>query len=149
MNKMQYLPYSEQKFKEEHRLTYGDLDLKFIREAADIDFAHYTYKDGQCSCCYGPEDLPAKYWKDGVIKTSNYSYILFKNANNGSGTVKKSDYLAYQDHICISWNLSVKQLDKVVRLLRQQVGREFIVHKPEDEYTCIILDRRKSLKGDV
>jgi len=68
--------------------TYSDLNLKAIREALNIDFAHFTYKQGQCSCCYGPKDLPKMYWKDRTIpEGDDYSYILFKNANNGSGTV--------------------------------------------------------------
>lgn len=44
--------------------TYADLDLKAIREACDLDFAHYTYGRGQCSCCYGPLEMPAKYWRN-------------------------------------------------------------------------------------
>jgi hypothetical protein len=127
-------------------LKYKDLDLKGLREKCDIDFAHYTYKSDQCSCCYGPKDLPKRYWRDGVIKDAGYSFILFKNANNGSGVVKRDDYLSYQSTICISWNLSDKQLNAVVRELRKQVGSEFIVSKPTNEYTCIILKRRKNVE---
>lgn len=70
---------------------YKDLNLKEIREKTGIDFAHFTFQPGMCSCCYGPEDLPSLYWKDRRIKHDNYSYILFKNADNGSGSVTKND----------------------------------------------------------
>lgn len=130
-------------------IKYKDLDLRGLREKCDIDFAHYTYQPDQCSCCYGPKDLPKKYWRDGKIKDSNYSYILFKNANNGSGSVKREDYLSYQSQICISWDLSDKQLNAVVRELRKQVGSEFIVSKPVDKSICIVLKRRKNVEPPV
>jgi hypothetical protein len=130
----------------EGRLQYKDLDLKSLREKCDIDFAHYTYKPGQCSCCYGPRDLPARYWRDGKIKDGDYSFILFKNASNGSGSVKGEDYLSSKKQICISWSLNDKQLNAVVRELRKQVGPEFIVSKPKDELTCIVLKRRKDIE---
>ena len=46
-------------------MKYGELNLKKIREDNDLDFAHFTYQRGMCSCCYGPWDLPARYWRGG------------------------------------------------------------------------------------
>lgn len=43
---------------------YGDLDLKKLAEIADLDFAHFTYKKNQCSCCYDPTDMAKKYWRN-------------------------------------------------------------------------------------
>ena len=126
-------------------LKYKDLDLKHLREVCDIDFAHFTYKPDQCSCCYGPKDLPKRYWRNGVIPDKSYdelSYILFKNANNGSGAVKREDYLSEQRNICIEWHLSEEQLDAVCKELEKQVGEEFDVVKPTDKYTCIQLIRK-------
>ncbi len=129
-------------------LKYKDLNLKELREKCDIDFAHYTYKPNQCSCCYSPKDLPEKYWRDGKIKqTDDYSYILFKNANNGTGSVKGEDYLSYKSQICISWRLNKSQLNAVIRELRKQVGSEFIVSKPKDDAYCIVLKRRKNIEA--
>jgi len=116
--------------------TYRDLNLKAIREALNIDFAHFTYQKDQCSCCYGPKDLPSLYWKDKTIpKGDDYTYILFKNANNGSGSVSKTDYL--KDRQLIEWNLSDEQLDGVCKMLQEQVGEGYKIHKPLKSNACI------------
>lgn len=92
---------------------YGDLNLKKIRELAGLDFAHYTYKKNQCSCCYGPLDMADKYWTPGCKpqkvdyqklecggatwhwdrNPEDVQYILFKNACNGTGWVTKDDVI--------------------------------------------------------
>ena len=127
-------------------LKYKDLDLKGLREKCDIDFAHFTYKGTQCSCCYGPKDLPAKYWRNNIVPThkdySDISYILFKNAYNGSGAVKREDYLSDKKVIFIEWNLNKEQLDSVCDELEKQVQTEFNVIKPKNEYSCIRLERK-------
>lgn len=121
---------------------YSDLKLKEIREAAGIDFAHYTYHRGQCSCCYGPKDLPKLYWKNRVIpEHDDYSYILFKNADNGSGTVTKNDII--DDYTCISWKCSEEQLDTVCKMLEEQLDDDYIVEKPEDPHTCIVIRTKR------
>lgn len=91
--------------------TYGELNLKYIRDMAGLDFAHYSYQKGQCSCCYGPLDMSDKYWAKGrKPKKVDYQklenggatwhwdrdpkdvqYILFKNASNNTGWVTKND----------------------------------------------------------
>ena len=69
-----------------------------------LDFIHFTYKPGQCSCYYGPLDQAMKHWRKdflealGVHNHKEYNainhnrsifdyakYIIFKNADNGSG----------------------------------------------------------------
>lgn len=148
------VPYglSRKQCEREGRMQYKDLDLKAIREECDLDFAHYTYGKGQCSCCYGPKDMPSRYWKNRYIKENGPDdYILFKNADNGSGSVKRDDYIAQRGYICIGWKLSPKKLNKVLKMLREQVGREFVVHKPKNELTCITLtlrDKMKEAKND-
>lgn len=93
---------------------YKDLNLKKLREEAGLDFAHFTYNKGQCSCCYGPLDMADHYWAkgrrpqkinithrpDGSVQGWSYDrplkdvqYILFKNADNGSGRVTKEDVI--------------------------------------------------------
>lgn len=128
------------------KLKYKDLDLKGLREKCDIDFAHFTYKKYQCSCCYGPKDLPAKYWRNNTIPTdkdySEISYILFKNAYNGSGRVKREDYLSDKKTINIEWNLNDEQLNSVCKELERQVNTEFKVIKPNSHYSCIQLERK-------
>lgn len=131
----------------ERKLQYKHLDLKGLREKCGIDFAHYTFKKGMCSCCYGPSDFPARYWHKGIVRnvaTDNVSYILFKNADNGSGRVTKNDYLSDKRHIYIAWKLSDEQLDAVCAELEAQVGTEFDVIKPKSDMFCIEL-RRKDL----
>lgn len=123
---------------EVRQIKYGELNLREIRDLANIDFAHFTYRRGQCSCCYGPKDLPKMYWKNRVIpEHDDYSYILFKNAKNDSGKVTKNDEIS--DGTCISWHLTEEQLDIVCRCLQEQLGLEYLVEKHENHYTCIVL----------
>ena len=128
------------------KLQYKDLNLRKLREECGIDFAHYTYINDMCSCCYGPSDFPAKYWHEGKVKDrhEDMSYILFKNANNGSGQVMKNHVLSNKKTIYISWRLSDEQLDAVCAELEAQVGTEFDVIKPKSDMFCIEL-RRKDL----
>lgn len=127
---------------------YKDLDLKAIRKEAKLDFAHFTYKSGQCSCCYSPLDFPARYWEGGettkekFVKINEeehkhtYSYILFKNADNGRGSVK--GYSTIEDGTFVGYcNLTDEQMDIVVKMLQEQLGYKYKVIKPQDEYTCI------------
>ena len=124
--------------------TYSDLKLKELLEKCDIDFAHYTYKKGQCSCCYGPKDLAKTHWRKGIEVTEDlkdYSYILFKNADNGGGYVKKTDHL--HDIEFISWRLDNNQLDRVCYELSVQYGDGWVVLVPKDSMTTIIVMNRK------
>lgn len=126
-------------------MKYRDLDLKHLREVCDIDFAHYTYKRGQCSCCYGPKDLPPMYWRHRKVLVDvdydDISYILFKNADNGGGIRRANDEL---DRIeFIEWNLTSEQLDKVIAELKRQVGDEYDVIYPESKLVCIKLVRKE------
>lgn len=126
-------------------MKYKDLNLKHLREVCDIDFAHYTYKRGQCSCCYGPKDLPSIYWRNRKVLVDvdydDISYILFKNADNGSGIRKANDELNRTEFI--EWNLTNEQLDKVVAELKRQVGDEYDVIYPQNRYVCIKLIRKE------
>ena len=116
---------------------YKDLDLKSIREAADLDFAHWTYKKGMCSCCYGPRDLPELYWKNHkkAEEGQDFTYILFKNASNGRGTVSKNDFI--ENCTYIEHHVSSDQMDTVCRMLQEQLGSGYVVVKPEYASTCI------------
>lgn len=126
-------------------MKYRDLNLRHLREVCDIDFAHYTYKRGQCSCCYGPKDLPPMYWRHRKVLVDvdydDISYILFKNADNGGGIRRANDEL---DRIeFIEWNLTPEQLDKVIAELKRQVGDEYDVIYPESKLVCIKLVRKE------
>ena len=134
---------------------YKDLDLKAIREECDLDFAHYTYQKGMCSCCYSPKDLPKLYWKNRTVPetkssycswtkeseetaTSEYEYLLFKNADNGSGCVKRDDYIG-DDYI--EWGFPIEKLDKVCSMLQEQLGDLYCIEKPTDHFKCIVIRR--------
>ena len=121
-------------------MKYKDLNLKKIREDNDLDFAHYTYSKGMCSCCYGPKHLPKRYWRGGVIpKGDDYTYILFKNADNGSGVVKGDDEICCNLYDCIEWNFPIEKLENVCRDLQVQMGDEYVILKPKDDSKCIIV----------
>lgn len=134
------------------RKQYQDLDLKAIREACDLDFAHYTYKKGMCSCCYSPKDLASRYWKGHQISTkeayrsfdrkseendNEYEYLLFKNADNGSGHVTKFDYI--KSYTCVEWGFPMSKMDKVCDMLQEQLGDSYEIERPSDHLTCIII----------
>lgn len=141
---------------------YGDLNLRKIREDNDLDFAHFTYKKGQCSCCYGPLDMAERYWKkkpvlvvvkkatktsgglqhyeiDGKrINTGDLQYILFKNANNGSGTKTKNDEIG--KYTCVSWQMPTEKLKKVCEDLKSQLDDDYKVFMPlSDMYSILII----------
>ena len=109
-------------------MLYKDLNLKELREKCDIDFAHYTYRKNQCTCCYGPEDMSTKYWRNGEIKTKNYEYILFNNAKNGSGAVKSTDEI--KDIQYIQWALTPEKLESVCKELQAQMP-EYTIFVPK------------------
>lgn len=126
--------------------TYKDLKLIDFRKKMDLDFCHFTYKGNQCSCCYGPKDLPARYWKNGVIqKDKDFKYLLYKNANNGSGTRKLNDFVNDVDFI--SWgNMDSNELENVCKELSNTYGEDYIVLVPSDEYsTIIVIDKNDSM----
>ena len=122
-------------------MKYKDLNLKKIREDNDLDFAHFTYQKGMCSCCYGPWDLPKRYWRDGKVQArdKDVQYILFKNADNGSGVVKRNDKLCCHSYECIAWEFPIEKLENVCKDLQKQVGDEYVVLKPKDSMGCILI----------
>lgn len=122
-------------------MKYKDLNLKKIRDEHDLDFAHFTYLKGQCSCCYGPKDLPKRYWKNNIIpESNNYTYILFKNANNGSGCVKRGDEIKKCQ--CVSWRMPYEKLHGVCLALKEQFGDDYYVLEPKNDlYTIIIMKK--------
>ena len=130
-------------------MKYKDLNLKKLREENGLDFAHFTYLPGQCSCCYGPLDLPARYWHRGIKPATmeNVQYLLFKNADNGPGSVRRNDDL--DDVEYIEWGFPLEKLDKVCEDLQAQLGKEYVVLVPKDISRCISvvrIDREDSIK---
>lgn len=147
--------------------TYSELNLKRLREECDLDFAHYTYQRGMCSCCYGPADLPARYWRDNKVIPSDdpryrdISYILFKNANNGSGEVRAKDTICVtsdRQHrwgvwgntlaVYIECGMSDEQLDKVLKELRRQLDEDYHVIRPKDSMECIKICLTQHMKPE-
>lgn len=100
-----------------------------------------------CSCCYSPKDLPKRYWRDGIIpEGDDYQYILFKNANNGSGEVKRNDEIkTYQ---CVEWHFPIEKLAKVCGDLQKQLGDEYVVRAPKSQDWCIIIEKNKTIQND-
>ena len=120
-------------------MQYKDLNLKKIRDDNDLDFAHFTYQRGMCSCCYGPRDLPKRYWRGNTIPEDSYdyTYLLFKNADNGSGHVKKTDEI--EDYTCIEWDFPMEKMEKICKDLQTQLGDEYVVAMPKDKFSCILI----------
>lgn len=133
-------------------MKYKDLNLKKLREENGLDFAHFTYLPRQCSCCYGPLDLPARYWHRGIKPATmeNVQYLLFKNADNGSGSVHRNDDLDDVEHI--EWGFPLEKLDKVCEDLQTQLGKEYVVLVPKDISRCISvvsIDREDYIKREL
>lgn len=130
-------------------MKYKDLNLKKIREDNDIDFAHFTYQKGMCSCCYGPKDLPKRYWRGGVIpEHDNYTYLLFKNADNGSGIVKRDDEICCNSYDCIGWDFPIEKLESVCKDLQVQLGDEYVVFKPKNHRYCIVICKKGTIYAE-
>lgn len=163
---------------------YKDLNLKKLREEAGLDFAHFTYNKGQCSCCYGPLDMADRYWAkgrrpqkinithrpDGSVQGWSYDrplkdvqYILFKNADNGSGRVTKEDVIcsmplskrrrgcywgASTYRVYIEWQFPLEKMDRVLQGLREQLDADYAVLRPKDELHCIQIVRVEDLRDD-
>lgn len=118
---------------------YKDLNLAELRKKVDLDFAHYTYQEGMCACCYGPKDLPSLYWKDRIVRTDkDITYVLFKNADNGSGHVTANDYIEDKTYIGHHFRDNRQMLDFCYGL-QEQLGPEYIVEVPADQAWCITL----------
>ena len=67
-----------------------------------------------------------------------FTYILFKNACNSSGSVKKKDPI--KDFQCISYNVTDDaQLQLICDELQKQLGDDFIVFRPKTYKTCIMI----------
>lgn len=135
-----------------------------IRESCELDFAHYTYGKGQCSCCYGPLDMPKRYWRNGKkpirvyfsgnekeggafhyeldgqkVDTKSITYILFKNACNGSGRIKNKDQVI-ENHTCITYHFrDTEQKEQFCKELAEQLGNDYVVAVPQKDSFCIII----------
>ena len=124
---------------------YKDLNLKKIMKDFDLDFAHYTYLPGQCTCCYGPWDMASTHWKDGIVpktqeERNKARYIIFKNADNGSGIRSKNDFI--EDETYIEWNneaISMQEITKICEALQEQLGEEYKVYVPQSGEYCICI----------
>lgn len=125
-------------------MQYKDLNLKKIRDDNGLDFAHFTYQRGMCSCCYGPKDLPKRYWRGNTIPADDYddyTYLLFKNADNGSGHVKRTDEI--ENYTCIEWDFPIEKLKKICMDLQEQLPDYYTVMMPPSESECIIIFKNK------
>lgn len=133
-------------------MKYRELDMKKIREENGLDFAHFTYLPGMCSCCFTPLDFPAKYWHKGVKPATmdNVQYLLFKNADNGSGDVKSTQEI--KEYQCIQWNFPMEKLEKVCGDLQKQLGDNYQVLVPPDDYLCILCikaDQKERIEDEL
>ena len=120
-------------------MQYKELDLRKIREDHGLDFAHFTYLKNMCSCCSTPLEFPARYWHGGARPATmdNVQYLLFKNADNGSGRVTANEEL--KDCQCISWNFPKEKLVPICVDLQKQVGDEYEVLVPDGDWHCILI----------
>lgn len=127
---------------------YKDLNCKELCDKCEFDFGHFTYLRGQCSCCYGPKDLPDRYWREGKAgkekaENGNYSFFLFKNAANGSGAVTKNDVITghtYIEYCC----RNAEQKELFCKLLSEQLGTDYIVFMPYSDKFCIVIREARS-----
>lgn len=120
-------------------MQYKDLNLNKLRDDNGLDFAHYTYLKDMCTCCYNPLDFPKKYWRNGEkTKTIDEAqYILFQNADNGSGYVQNTDEI--RDIQYVYWQFPMEKMEMVCKDLQQQFGDEYVVAMPQDNSTSIMI----------
>lgn len=139
---------------------YKDLDLLKIRDECGLDFARHTYSKGQCSCCYGPLDMAAHWWAKGKKpkkkqiadrvwewdrNTDEITFILFKNAANGSGVITSLEE-PIKDNTRISYKFKDdKQKNKVCDMLQEQLGDEYEVIVPESKLKCIVIRLKEAI----
>lgn len=124
-------------------MKYQELNLKKIREDNGLDFAHFTYLRNMCSCCSTPLEFPARYWHKGIKPTSmdNAQYLIFKNADNGSGRVTRTEDI--KDYQSIAWQFPEKKLLKICKDIQDQMGNEYVVLIPKSKYFCILAIKRE------
>ena len=67
----------------------------------------------------------------------NVQYLLFKNADNGSGHVRKNDDIGEVEYI--EWNFPLEKMDKICEELQRQVGRDYVVLIPQNINKCILI----------
>lgn len=150
------------------RKRYADLDLKKIRDECGLDFARHTYSKHQCSCCYGPLDMAAKWWakgkkpkkihktyrEDGSLAgyewdrpTDNISYILFKNASNTGGAILSMDE-EILDNTCIRYHFTDDtQKCHVCEMLQEQLGNGYVLDIPDNSRFCIVIREKEKGKN--
>ena len=74
-------------------------------------------------------------------------FILFKNANNGSGTVTEDDFI--KDYTCIEYQLDFPdQVKRVCDMLREQLDDDYIVEMPCNENHCIVIRLKEKMEAD-
>lgn len=127
--------------------TYGELNLKKIRNKCGLDFAHFTYPLGMCPCCTTIMDFPAKYWREGrrptfvepeeaymkghyeldgkPVAIDDFSYILFANSNKQGGYAAKGSKI---DSVYVACHFKDdEQMKNVLCMLSEQLGNEYVV----------------------
>lgn len=103
-------------------------DLKLKKLLNKLDFAHFTYKDGMCTCCFTPMDFDAKYWKNEKIKTK-YKKL---NKLNSSEVDDKLQYILFRNA-----DLTYVNLTYVIKYLETTLDDNYIVEKPKTEFDFI------------
>ena len=101
--------------------TYADLDLFAIRDECGLYFARHTYSRNQCSCCYGPLDMPAKYWAKGkkprLIAAAPDKGINTEKSLYRLGFTSTTDFglISILVHHLASYQVSVRRLMTLLR----------------------------------
>ena len=63
-------------------------------------------------------------------------YLIFKNADNGSGRVARNDDIG--EFECIQWGFPVEKMGKICQDLEGQMGKEYEILVPSSEHFCIV-----------
>ena len=148
---------------------YYELNLNKIRDDLNLHFAHFTYLEGQCSCCYGPLYQSYQHWNKKLLKEEfgvqnlkdykelqeldhydlykRMKWFIFKNADNCRGYVTKYDYI---DDVYVEYEgLTQEEVHKLVEMLQEQLGDEYIVLRPKDDNSCIWIRLRKDHENEM
>ena len=118
--------------------TYGELDLRSIRDKCLLDFAHWSFQKNMRSSKNTPEDMSEIYWRGHKVKHDDYTYVLFKNSLDEAGIVRKRDFIKDNTLILCRFDDKAKfncetQKSLFCRLLSYQLSPDYRIGIPNSE----------------
>lgn len=113
---------------------YGDLNFDVLRNDIGIDLVHYTCPRGHRWFELHPMDYPARCWRGGKPSDDylDYTFILFKNAEDMGGYVTKEHYIENETFLETKFKDDI-QAKRAIDELQRQLGTRYLVQWPPEE----------------